>query len=240
MRELWIEGDAQVGGLLVAKSYYFGGVQGDSEFWWMRIDSEGERTDITEPTMCDVTKPLPDPNSPAGDADVDPRVHRVTEADLGCCIKVVCRPRRADGETVRVSVRTCAVGRMGGCVFATRSLSYSMQGYPTTSRPTRAVKPAPEGSTPAPAAAPAAAAPAAAAGGEALAEGSAGDADASADATTAPAAPATEAVAAPAPAPVSAAPAAEAAADGAEAVDGAADSADAPVSTDDVDVDASA
>ena len=116
VRELWIEGDAQVGGLLVAKSYYFGGVQGDSEFWWMRIDSEGERTDITEPTMCDVTKPLPDPNSPAGDADVDPRVHRVTEADLGCCIKVVCRPRRADGETVRVCVCLCGRVRLVGWV----------------------------------------------------------------------------------------------------------------------------
>ena len=99
-RELWIEGEQQVGKLLVAKSYYFGGVEGNSEYWWLRITPDGDRADITEPTACDITKAVPSTDAPPGPGDADPRVHRLTEADLGCCVKVVCRPRRGDGETV--------------------------------------------------------------------------------------------------------------------------------------------
>ena len=177
-RERWIEGAQQVGKLLVAKSYYFGGVEGNSEYWWLRITPDGDRADITEPTACDITKAVPSTDAPPGPGDADPRVHRLTEADLGCCVKVVCRPRRGDGETV-----SGVGGRRvrSACGVVSQSayrpwlvLPCGLQGYPTTSRPTRAIKPGDPADV---AAAAAATADAAAPEAEAGADASTADAD---------------------------------------------------------------
>jgi len=83
--------------------FYFVREQGESEFWWMRITPDGDRLDITPPTKCDTSLPLPSADSPPGESDADPRVHRLVADDLGCCIKVVCRPFRNDGEGVRTT-----------------------------------------------------------------------------------------------------------------------------------------
>ena len=45
-----IKGDFRVGGEIYATGNYIGGVQGASEYWWVRIASDGTRNnDFTSP-----------------------------------------------------------------------------------------------------------------------------------------------------------------------------------------------
>jgi hypothetical protein len=76
----------------VADVQYIGGVQGLSEFWWMRIRN-GERENVSEPvalTEAQVHAALPA-------AEGDPRMYTVLPTDVGCQFKLKCRPVRSDG-----------------------------------------------------------------------------------------------------------------------------------------------
>ena len=76
---LTIEGDAVVGSVLRAKSAYWGGIEGASEFWWVRVRG-GKRENATErATGADAAQFALGPD------------------DAGCRFKVKCIPRRADG-----------------------------------------------------------------------------------------------------------------------------------------------
>jgi len=68
--------------------------EGLSEYWWMRI-RQGQREQISDPT------PIPDPSSRhSAGAHTDPRLHFLTEEDIGCTFKVKGRPLRSDGDRV--------------------------------------------------------------------------------------------------------------------------------------------
>lgn len=112
-RELWIEGSLEVGQLLVANLYYFGGVQGRSQFSWVGIGADGTRASLKSPTPCDPEIALPDASDVEActgpEWDSDPRCLRVTSEMAGWYVKVKAVPTRADG----------------------------LQGYPLTSKPKR-------------------------------------------------------------------------------------------------------
>lgn len=78
-----------VGHYAKAETQYIGGSEGRSEFWWMRISSDGKRTQVTQPK----TAPVPQGKGYL-EPDVDPRLYRITEADVGCTLKAKCRPVR--------------------------------------------------------------------------------------------------------------------------------------------------
>lgn len=81
--DLVIVGDFRSGHVLRAQGNYIGGMEGESEYWWMRI-REGVRETLSEPR----------PRSTRVD---DPSLYRLTDLDVGCVLKVKCRPVRADG-----------------------------------------------------------------------------------------------------------------------------------------------
>lgn len=113
-----IQGDLVPGKFLMADSDYTGGLQGASEFWWMRI-SKGERKILGEPvpltgahmdcsrdalrdkiTIVENKKEgcSPEEIQHASEfLDYDPRVYKLTQNDVGCIFKVKCRPTRSDG-----------------------------------------------------------------------------------------------------------------------------------------------
>ena len=110
IRELWIEGDAVVGGRLTARAIYWGGKPGPCLWSWILVDAEGGRTE-TEPREAPAGFASDEGGEVMGDSD--PRVWRLTGAGLvGCSLKVTCEPVRVDG----------------------------VRGAPTTSRPTRDVE----------------------------------------------------------------------------------------------------
>lgn len=84
-----------------AEAEYIGGTQGLSEYWWFRIKG-GKRVQIGEPqvvsdslTLEDIRKSLV-----SGETESsldDSRVLLLTEEDVGCVLKVKCRPVRVDG-----------------------------------------------------------------------------------------------------------------------------------------------
>ena len=76
---LSIEGDAVVGSVLHAKSEYWGGIEGGSEFWWIRV-RRGKREHATDPAT----------GAAAAHFTLGPD-------DAGCRFKVKCRPVRSDG-----------------------------------------------------------------------------------------------------------------------------------------------
>ena len=91
--EIKIMGETKVGHRLVASSKYIGGYEGTSEYWWIRI-KDGEREQITEPCTINIEHLDKDPSSlPTS----DPRVHIITDEDIGFSFKVKCRPIRSDG-----------------------------------------------------------------------------------------------------------------------------------------------
>lgn len=100
-REVWVEGEAVVGGVLTANAWYWGGRPGSCLFHWVRVSAEGERTTY-EPRSADLST-LPDTASTAAaGADgsgtpADGRVMPVTAADVGCKFKVTAEPARIDG-----------------------------------------------------------------------------------------------------------------------------------------------
>lgn len=105
-REIWIEGDERVGQVLWGRFWYFGGRMGPCRVWWVRIDEEGNTTDVTPPT------PLPSPYTPrpsfadacqvapaeAGSPKIDPCILRLGPADAGCVFKFKVTPVREDGD----------------------------------------------------------------------------------------------------------------------------------------------
>lgn len=111
--DLQVVGECAVGQPVVAVSQYIGGREGASEYWWLRIDKDGNRENIRAPTCIDLSSAstsafnsirnsVSDPEkrdsvtsfpSSAG----DPRVYFVTAADEGAKLKVKCRPVRDDG-----------------------------------------------------------------------------------------------------------------------------------------------
>ena len=107
IRELWIEGRAAVGEDLRARCIYFGGQAGPCLWSWIRIDAEGNRTE----SEARPARPQDDETAAAaaaaaataaastekGKGKGDPRVLRITKADIGCCFKVSVQPVRWDG-----------------------------------------------------------------------------------------------------------------------------------------------
>jgi hypothetical protein len=85
-----VSGILKVGNTARAETNYIGGTEGRSEFWWMRISSDGKRTQVKEP------KAAPAPGTKGYlDPMVDPRLYMITEADVGYTLKAKCRPIRS-------------------------------------------------------------------------------------------------------------------------------------------------
>jgi hypothetical protein len=78
MLDLQIVGTMKQGEEIRAVGRYIGGTEGSSEYWWMRI-RDGVRETITEPS-----------SSAAG-------MYTISQDDVGCVLKVKCRPIRDDG-----------------------------------------------------------------------------------------------------------------------------------------------
>lgn len=92
VREIVVTGEMKVGSPLRAAATYFGGRQGATEFWWMRITPEGTRVEITEP------RAPAEPDSDVTDADLgDPRVYVPVADDVNCSLKAMCIAVRGDG-----------------------------------------------------------------------------------------------------------------------------------------------
>lgn len=87
-REVWIEGQAQVGQVLRAKAYYIGGIQGESAFSWIRVSEDGSRVTMEPKSL-----------SPGADEEEKQNVcsYEIKEKDDNCILKVACDPVRDDG-----------------------------------------------------------------------------------------------------------------------------------------------
>lgn len=108
--EVSIIGDFTEGNPVVATPSYIGGIEGASEYWWLRIN-KGKRENVSEPKEIDpndgsyntIIRAIE--NKGTVDASwlkspgvaIDPRVHILTPDDIGCELKVKCRPIRSDG-----------------------------------------------------------------------------------------------------------------------------------------------
>ena len=91
--EIRIIGETKVGKRLVVSTQYIGGYEGASEYWWIRI-KDGERQQITEPHAINIEHLFYEESALLSS---DPRVHIITNEDIGCSFKVKCRPVRSDG-----------------------------------------------------------------------------------------------------------------------------------------------
>ncbi len=104
-----VAGDLYVGGYAKAEGRYIGGVEGPSEYWWLKVSADGKRSQITEP------KAIPWIGAQAiHNPDNDPRYYKLTPGkkvilfclsdllhinfadDIGCTLKSKCRPVRTD------------------------------------------------------------------------------------------------------------------------------------------------
>lgn len=120
-----------VGMKVVAAANYIGGLEGGSEYWWMRVRN-GERENVCEPcaipssslffkenTIKDLLiekefnfneESVDNKNTNDHDNKIeskstvhsksfidDPRIYIITPDDIGCILKVKCRPIRSDG-----------------------------------------------------------------------------------------------------------------------------------------------
>jgi hypothetical protein len=101
--DLRIVGECVTGRRLYAEAEYIGGTQGLSEYWWFRIKA-GKRVQISEPkavsegiTLEDLRHTLATGETDGKPLDDDSRVLLLTEEDVGCVLKVKCRPVRVDG-----------------------------------------------------------------------------------------------------------------------------------------------
>mmetsp|Transcript_93692 Transcript_93692/g.268130 ORF Transcript_93692/g.268130 Transcript_93692/m.268130 type:complete len:187 (-) Transcript_93692:96-656(-) len=86
IRNLRIEGECVRGGALVATYTYIGGREGATECWWLRI-RDGTRQTLSKPKPISFSG-----TTTAG----DPRRHILSDADVGCTLKVKLRPVRSD------------------------------------------------------------------------------------------------------------------------------------------------
>jgi hypothetical protein len=93
-----------VGGLLLARSHYYGGVPAaECLVTWIRVAPDGTRSE-TAPRCCTPHTPVPPAavaaGTPHGVSDVDPRVYRLPPSDVGAMYKVHMTPvRLGDGES---------------------------------------------------------------------------------------------------------------------------------------------
>lgn len=99
--DLRIVGKCIKGEKVFAESDYIGGTEGLSEYWWFRIKG-GKRVQIGEPRVVSdfAIKDIKECIGGAIDKKEclnDPRVLELSEEDLGCVLKVKCRPVRVDG-----------------------------------------------------------------------------------------------------------------------------------------------
>jgi hypothetical protein len=93
-----------------------GGREGASEFWWMRVSPEGRRTSITEPRRCSGAGVDVVAGAGAGagaqvgaqGTEGDPRRYLLTAEDVGCVLRVKCRPTRSDGVQGEISTSACS------------------------------------------------------------------------------------------------------------------------------------
>ena len=107
-----IIGECRCDSILRASLSYWGGTQGHSEYWWIRIRN-GRRENICDPT------PVPDPAIPLLDIvdpldfeklQGDPRYLVLGQDDVGCTFKAKCRPIRNDGARGEVATsKACEV-----------------------------------------------------------------------------------------------------------------------------------
>lgn len=111
--ELNIGGGCTVGDVAIAIPKYIGGVEGLSQYWWMRISPSGKREQVSEPMNIIPNDPfvLQAMNAVSRGTQtqsisdhlrgsnvlIDPRLYIITEKDLNCELKVKCRPFRSDG-----------------------------------------------------------------------------------------------------------------------------------------------
>lgn len=71
--EFKVTGDMAIGSYAKAETSYIGGVEGCSEYWWMRITSDGKRAQLTDPKAC------PEANSKNfGNPSLDSRFYLIT------------------------------------------------------------------------------------------------------------------------------------------------------------------
>jgi len=89
VREVWVDGEAAVGGELRARVLYYGGRPGPCDFSWVRVDGEGRRSESSPVSAL--------PSGPWTGPGPDPRTRTLTAEDVGCSFKVTCEPVRADG-----------------------------------------------------------------------------------------------------------------------------------------------
>lgn len=109
--ELRIQGNFKIGNVVVAVPTYIGGVEGESEYWWMRIN-KGKREQVTQPRKIDPEyaefnsiKAALTSGKDVGarqltsiePGSIDPRMYVLSADDIGCEFKVKCRPVRSDG-----------------------------------------------------------------------------------------------------------------------------------------------
>jgi len=69
-----------VGSKAIMSYKYIGGEEGKSEHWWIRVEEDGKRVQLSEP-LC----------------TCDSIYHVVTADDIGSTLKAKCRPIRSDG-----------------------------------------------------------------------------------------------------------------------------------------------
>eukprot|EP01138_Halocafeteria_seosinensis_P001592 gb/GECG01001631.1/.p1 GENE.gb/GECG01001631.1/~~gb/GECG01001631.1/.p1 ORF type:complete len:953 (+),score=112.35 gb/GECG01001631.1/:1-2859(+) len=99
-REIWLEGDQRVDGVLIGHWYYFGGVEGKTQVWWIKITPSGEASNLTEPTCVAPGYKSPRRYSKALKVldEGQPSVVKLTEEEEGCLIKFKVHPVREDGD----------------------------------------------------------------------------------------------------------------------------------------------
>ncbi|KAA0172505.1 hypothetical protein FNF27_05980 [Cafeteria roenbergensis] len=100
-RELWIDGAAAPGGVLRARTWYWGGSPGPCAFHWVRVSEDGDRVDMEPRTArpgaeLDEAAAALQASEGAGQP-ADGRLLVVRADDIGCKFKITAEPTRADG-----------------------------------------------------------------------------------------------------------------------------------------------
>lgn len=80
-----------------AEGQYIGGREGLSEYWWFKI-MKGKRIQLSEPLSVSSSVMTREGDMKPGEEQLqDPRMYVLREEDVGCVLKVKCRPIRSDG-----------------------------------------------------------------------------------------------------------------------------------------------
>lgn len=89
--DLRVTGTLEAGKKAIASYKYVGGIEGCSEFWWLKIN-DGKREQMSEPIAISNLSVISNDY-----ADNDPRVYVIKDEDVGSILKVKCIPVRSDG-----------------------------------------------------------------------------------------------------------------------------------------------